>query len=89
MSKLHAQKTRLLTSHALPVPIEAPHVSHFSIPQALEYTNSLDPKPERAFIVGFCHSVDHYAEDEKMKALDGEKNGTTFRVAYDGQRITI
>lgn len=68
---------------------ETTHPSHFSIPEALEYTNSLDPKPERAFIVGFCHSADHYVEDERMRALDGEKNGTTIRIAYDGQKITI
>lgn len=67
---------------------DVPHPSHFSIPQALEYNNSLDPKPERAFIVGFCHSADHYVEDEKMQALDGKGN-TIVRIAYDGQKITI
>ncbi|GJJ68254.1 phosphoribosyl 1,2-cyclic phosphate phosphodiesterase [Entomortierella parvispora] len=68
---------------------ETTHPSHFSIPEALEYTNGLDPKPERTFIVGFCHSADHYVEDERMKALDGEQSGATIRVAYDGQKITI
>lgn len=81
--------TRLLTSFVLPIPIETPYVSHFSIPQAVEFTNGLDPKPERAFVIGFCHSVDHYAEDEKLKALDGGKSETAFRVAYDGQKISF
>ncbi|KAF9110409.1 hypothetical protein BGX27_006368 [Mortierella sp. AM989] len=67
---------------------DQPHPSHFSIPQAVDYTNSLDPKPERCYIVGFCHTVDHYAEDEKLQALDGESK-TTFRIAYDGQKISI
>ena len=69
--------------------IETTHPSHFSIPEALAYTNGLDPKPERTFIVGFCHSADHYAEDERMRALDGGKNATEFRIAFDGQRISI
>ncbi|KAG0054470.1 hypothetical protein BGZ83_011157 [Gryganskiella cystojenkinii] len=77
---------------------ETKHPSHFSIPEALEYTRGLDPKPERAFIVGFCHSADHYVEDERMRSLDGEMNEkgdgngktwTEFRIAYDGQKITI
>ncbi|KAF9353379.1 hypothetical protein BGX34_011591 [Mortierella sp. NVP85] len=67
---------------------EVPHPSHFSIPEALEYTNNLDPKPERTFMVGFCHSADHYEEDKRMQALDGE-GLTTFRIAYDGQKITL
>ncbi|KAF9941487.1 hypothetical protein BGZ65_003062 [Modicella reniformis] len=67
---------------------ESTHPSHFSIPQALEYTNSLNPKPERAFIVGFCHAADHYKEDERVQALDGE-GMTKIRVAYDGQKIII
>ncbi|KAF9202931.1 hypothetical protein BGZ49_006967 [Haplosporangium sp. Z 27] len=64
-----------------------PHPSHFSIPEAVEYTNTLDPKPGRTFIVGFCHTVDHYAEDKKLQDLDGP-GSSTFRVAYDGLRIT-
>ncbi|KAG0214775.1 hypothetical protein BGX28_001410 [Mortierella sp. GBA30] len=68
---------------------ETTHPSHFSIPEALNYNNGLDPKPERAFIVGFCHSADHYAEDERMRALDGGKDATEIRIAYDGQKIII
>ncbi|KAF9168298.1 hypothetical protein BGX21_011401 [Mortierella sp. AD011] len=67
---------------------EQSHPSHFSISQAVEYSNTLDPKPERTFIVGFCHTVDHYAQDEKLQALDGQ-DVTTFRIAYDGQKITL
>ncbi|KAI8602056.1 putative hydrolase [Dissophora ornata] len=67
---------------------ESIHPSHFSIPQALEYINGLDPKLERALIVGFCHSADHYVEDKRMQALDSE-GSTKIRVAYDGQKITI
>lgn len=68
--------------------IETTHPSHFSIPEAIEYTNSLDPKPEHAFIVGFCHTVDHYDEDAKMRALDSESH-PKIRIAYDGQRISF
>ncbi|KAF9336372.1 hypothetical protein BG006_008879 [Podila minutissima] len=67
---------------------ESTHPSHFSIPEAIQYTKSLENKPERAFIVGFCHSADHYIEDEKMQTMDGESS-TVFRVAYDGQKIDI
>ncbi|KAF9432737.1 hypothetical protein BGZ76_010388 [Entomortierella beljakovae] len=67
---------------------DIPHISHFSITQAVEFSDSLDPKPERTFVVGFCHTVDHYAEDEKLRAKDGE-NGTKFRIAYDGLKIDI
>ncbi|KAF9902204.1 hypothetical protein BX616_002003 [Lobosporangium transversale] len=67
---------------------ESTHPSHFSIPQALDYIASLEPKLERAFIVGFCHSADHYTEDERVRALDGE-GLPKIRIAYDGQKITI
>ncbi|KAF9164788.1 hypothetical protein DFQ26_001022 [Actinomortierella ambigua] len=62
---------------------EEPHPSHFSVTQAIEYGNSMTPKLEKVFIVGFCHRVDHYEQDEKMRQMD--KSGETqFRVAYDG-----
>ncbi|KAG0233754.1 hypothetical protein BGW42_007214 [Actinomortierella wolfii] len=62
---------------------EESHPSHFSISDALEYSKSLKPKPENVYIVGFCHRVDHYEQEEKMKKLD--KDGEPqFRVAYDG-----
>ncbi|KAF9408532.1 hypothetical protein BGZ94_002277 [Podila epigama] len=67
---------------------ESTHPSHFSIPEAIQYTMALEIQPQRAFVVGFCHSADHYLEDEKMRALDG-KGSTVFRVAYDGQKIDI
>ncbi|KAG0272542.1 hypothetical protein BGZ95_011702 [Linnemannia exigua] len=67
---------------------ETTYSSHFSIPEAIEYTNSLNPKPERAFIVGFCHNVDHYAQDAKVRALDSE-GAPEIRIAYDGQRFTF
>ncbi|KAF9129544.1 hypothetical protein BGW39_004058 [Mortierella sp. 14UC] len=67
---------------------ETTHPSHFSIPEAIEYTISLDPKPERAFIVGFCHTVDHYAEDAKVRTLDSE-GAPEIRIAYDGQRFSF
>jgi hypothetical protein len=68
--------------------IDATHPSHFSIPEAIEYTNSLNPKPERTFIVGFCHTVDHYVEDAKLRALDSE-GAPEIRIAYDGQRLSF
>ncbi|KAF9925990.1 hypothetical protein FBU30_004313 [Linnemannia zychae] len=67
---------------------ETTHISHFSIPDAVNYINNINPKLERAFIVGFCHTVDHYVEDAKLTALDSEGN-PKIRVAYDGQRITF
>ncbi|KAF9974831.1 hypothetical protein BGZ73_001691 [Actinomortierella ambigua] len=62
---------------------EEPHPSHFSVKEAIEYGSSLTPKPEKVFIVGFCHRVDHYEQEEKMQGLD-QKDEPQFRVAYDG-----
>ncbi|CAG8551167.1 4838_t:CDS:2 [Diversispora eburnea] len=62
-----------------------PHISHFSIPQAIETSKNLIPIPKRTYLLGFNHKIEH---NELAKELKNEP-GLWVQPAYDGLKVDI
>lgn len=56
-----------------------PHVTHFSLEEAMDIATRLQPK--QTFFTHICHDLDH---DETNSSLPGN-----MQLAYDGQRIAL
>ncbi|KAI9145282.1 beta-lactamase-like protein [Paraphysoderma sedebokerense] len=62
----------------------SPHISHFSIPEALHQLVLFDPKPRLSLLVGFTHQLDH---DELVKVCKSFER--TGKVIIHGQEIQL
>lgn len=60
-----------------------PHSSHFSIPESLNFVNSLEYPPERTYLLDFTHDIDHYELERRLQS--NEKS--YIAPAYDGQQL--
>ncbi|CAG8505065.1 7799_t:CDS:10 [Dentiscutata heterogama] len=65
------------------------HSSHFSIQQAINTTKNLVPIPQRTYLTGFSHAVEHYSLTEEMKLLEEKEPGLWIRPAHDGLKVCI
>ena len=60
------------------------HTSHMTIEQAIQEILLLEP--ERAFLTGFSHSIDHDELTERLKK-DERLNNIRVRAAFDGLKL--
>ncbi|KAL3899079.1 MAG: hypothetical protein SGCHY_002300 [Lobulomycetales sp.] len=64
-------------------------LSHFSVSQAIEEILLLDTL-ERAYLTGFCHSLDHESVNEMLKAESRlQEQGLRVRAAFDGLLLEL
>ncbi|KTW30527.1 uncharacterized protein T551_01810 [Pneumocystis jirovecii RU7] len=71
---------------------ERPHLSHFSISQALDFVCRLSPDlPKKIFLIGFDHSIPHDVLEKRLiqEAQSGILKDTWVAPAYDGMRICL
>ncbi|EMR09233.1 hypothetical protein PNEG_02568 [Pneumocystis murina B123] len=71
---------------------EQPHLSHFSIPQALDFLSHLSPNlPKKIFFIGFDHSIAHDDLEKRLsqEIQHGILKNTCILPAYDGMRISL
>jgi hypothetical protein len=65
------------------------HSSHFSIDQAIDISRNLKPVPNRTYLTGFSHAVEHFKLTNEMKQLQLNEPLLWVRPAYDGLKVII
>ncbi|ODQ53921.1 metallo-beta-lactamase family protein [Saitoella complicata NRRL Y-17804] len=64
---------------------DAPHASHFSIGQAVDFVRTLPEMPSKTFLVGFTHESTHEALERRLEGVQD----FYVRPAFDGKRIKL
>ncbi|KAJ2797085.1 hypothetical protein H4R21_004456 [Coemansia helicoidea] len=64
----------------------APSSSHFGYYQALDEVRYFSPR--RTLLTGFCHRMDHAEMERQADALQ-EKEGLSFKPAFDGLEVSL
>ncbi|CAB4411049.1 unnamed protein product [Rhizophagus irregularis] len=65
------------------------HSSHFSIDQAINISRNLNPIPNRTYLTGFSHAVEHFKLTNEMKQLQLNEPLLWVRPAHDGLKVII
>eukprot|EP01012_Entosiphon_sulcatum_P014308 TRINITY_DN19352_c0_g1_i1.p1 TRINITY_DN19352_c0_g1~~TRINITY_DN19352_c0_g1_i1.p1 ORF type:complete len:305 (-),score=41.79 TRINITY_DN19352_c0_g1_i1:8-901(-) len=73
--------------YSLQCPLSVTHTSHFTVRQALAALRTIVPPPQKCFLVGMNHTVDHNKETE---LLQSETKDDPYSVvpAFDGMELT-
>lgn len=80
-TKRKIEGSRILVLDALK---HGKHASHYSIPEALEFINSLERPALRTYLLDFTHDVDHYTLEADLKSQNLD-----IAPAYDGLQVNL